>query len=1001
MSINRTEALAEIQSADAPSDDGAVTPDFVPTDSSYGAQAWLGRLGDIETIWNEYNGAGIHVGVYDSGIQYTHPDLAANYDASLHITYNGVTYDGGPSASTAYGAIGPHGTNVAGIIAASADGANGVGVAFGASLTGVNIFNDGELDINGYGEQRTDGGGFRYAIQQSATFDIVNNSWGTSGGFYYDNGSANNGAEAGALNAGWMYATEVGRGGLGTIVVKSAGNDRGDANMYDSGNQGHAVILVGAIRIAGSKTDFGSYGANLLISASGTVVQTTDLLGSDGYAPGDFFDQFSGTSASAPIVSGVVALMLQANPELGWRDVQDILAYSAKLTGSPVGGPRHADPNFERNVWFYTHATTLNGGGLHFSEDYGFGKVDAYAAVRMAQSWTVGQGAHTSANMTTVQSDTVSPGVNYGATFDETFTLNIAEQVNIDHLTLTLTVGANMLRQIRVILTSPNGTEVDLFDGVAGTANNFSSYTGSIAWNYSAQAFRGELSQGAWSVRLVDAVTNLTLTGTIDSLSLEIIGDVATTSQRYVYTAEYLTPGALIDTDGGRDTLDASTIRTNSVVDLSLNTASNLGGVGITLSAGHLGTVISGDGADQLTGDDIDNALWGMRGDDILSGGLGSDVLNGGAGNDDLDGGLGADFASYEKASAGVSVNLAIATWQNTLGAGLDRLAGFENLRGSDFADSLTGDTAVNRLEGGQGDDRLDGAAGNDLLLGGLGSDQLFGGLGSDSLFGEIGHDSLNGGDGADKLYGGLGDDLLNGGAGPDRMEGGDGEDILLGGLENDYLDGGAGADILKGGGGNDVFIVDDAGDQTIEAAAEGLDVVRASVGWVLGANLETLELQGGGDIAGTGNAAGNTLKGTSGANRLEGLGGVDTLWGLAGDDILVGGEGNDLLRGGAGADRFLVAHAFGSVLETDTVYDFNAADGDLIDLAGIDANLLIEGDQAFVRVGAFNKQAGQMTLTFAGGQTLLRLDVNGDAKADFQMKINGDVTGASAGWSL
>lgn len=989
----KTETVAEIGAESA--------PDYAPTDTSYGAQAWLTRIGDIQTIWNEYNGAGVHVGVYDTGVQYTHPDLAFNYDASLHITYKGVTYDGAPSASVAYGAIGPHGTNVAGLIGASADGANGVGVAFGASLTGVNIFNDGELDLNGLINGTTDGEGLVYALRQSATFDIVNNSWGSSGGFYAGNSSAMDGAGGAAKDSAWTYATEAGRDGLGTIVVKSAGNDRGDTNMNDSGAQSHSVILVGAIRVAGSKSDFGSYGANLLISAPGTAIQTTDLLGSEGYAPGDFFDQFSGTSASAPIVSGVIALMLQANPELGWRDVQDILAYSAKLTGSPVGGPPDPALNFERNAWFYTHATTLNGGGLHFSEDYGFGKLDAYAAVRMAQTWTVGQSAHHSANMATVHSNTVNPGVNYGATFDETFTLDIAEQVNIDHLTLTLDVGANMLRQIRIILTSPTGTEVELFDGVAGTANNFSTYQGPIAWNYSAQAFRGELSQGAWSVRLVDAVTNLTLTGTINALSLEIIGDLATIDQRYVYTAEYLSPGTLNDTDGGRDTLDASTIRTNSVVDLSLATASNLGGVGITLTAGHLATVITGDGADRLTGDDLDNALWGMRGDDILKGGLGSDVLNGGAGTDDLDGGLGFDTVSYEGASAGVSVSLAITGWQNTLGAGIDRLAGFESLRGSSYADVLTGNAASNRLTGDGGADRLDGAAGNDVLYGGADADDLFGGVGNDTLDGGDGEDRLNGGDGADKLYGGAGADVMTGGIGADRFDGGEGDDLLQGGLDNDYLDGGLGADVMQGGVANDVYIVDDLADQVLELADQGADIVRSSVTWTLGANTEHLELQGAGALNGTGNAMVNSLKGNAAGNRLDGLAANDSLYGEGGDDILIGGEGNDQLRGGAGADAFVVAHQFGATLETDTIFDFNVLDGDYIDLSAIDANSLLAGNQAFTKVAAFSKHAGEMALTFAAGQTLLKLDINGDGKADYQMKINGDVTGASGGWLL
>ena len=229
----------------------------------------------------------------------------------------------------------------------------------------------------------------------------------------------------------------------------------------------------------------------------------------------------------------------------------------------------------------------------------------------------------------------------------------------------------------------------------------------------------------------------------------------------------------------------------------------------------------------------------------------------------------------------------------------------------------------------------------------------------------------------------------------------GDGfDDLLIGADGNDYLDGGLGADAMTGGVGNDVYIVDDAADTPVELAGEGYDIVRIANSWTLGDNIEGLELQGSGDVNGTGNTLANNIQGNSGSNRLDGGAGVDTLNGNDGDDVIIGGLGNDLLRGGTGADSFIVAHLFGSVLETDQVYDFSTAEGDIIDLSGIDA-IAGGADDAFALVGAFNKQAGQMTLSFASGITTLKLDVNGDGKADYQMKITGDVTGDSAGWLL
>ncbi|RYF93802.1 MAG: hypothetical protein EON95_07585 [Caulobacteraceae bacterium] len=197
------------------------------------------------------------------------------------------------------------------------------------------------------------------------------------------------------------------------------------------------------------------------------------------------------------------------------------------------------------------------------------------------------------------------------------------------------------------------------------------------------------------------------------------------------------------------------------------------------------------------------------------------------------------------------------------------------------------------------------------------------------------------------------------------------------------------------------MFLVDDLGDTTIELEDEGYDIVRADIGWTLGDNIEALQLQGSADIDGVGNALANNIQGNSGANRLEGGAGADTINGNDGDDIIVGGVTGDHLRGGAGADTFVVAHAFGPTLETDIIYDFDTGQGDTIDLSAIDTNLSLDGDQGFVLVGSFTKAAGQMTLTYAAGQTTLRLDLNGDGRVDYQMKINGDVTHDSGGWAL
>ncbi len=186
-------------------------------------------------------------------------------------------------------------------------------------------------------------------------------------------------------------------------------------------------------------------------------------------------------------------------------------------------------------------------------------------------------------------------------------------------------------------------------------------------------------------------------------------------------------------------------------------------------------------GADIINGNGGNDTLSGRAGDDRLKGGKGNDTIEGGKGDDTLNGGAGVDTASYETATSGVAVSLALqGTSQNTLGAGFDTLVKFENLLGSAFADNLNGNDAANQLEGGIGSDTLTGKKGNDKLYGDNGRDILKGGKGKDKLYGGKGDDELYGGKGDDKLYGGKGDDELYGGKGDDKLTGNGGKDVFV-----------------------------------------------------------------------------------------------------------------------------------------------------------------------------------------------------------------------------
>ncbi|MBR0704588.1 hypothetical protein JQ599_32120, partial [Bradyrhizobium diazoefficiens] len=148
----------------------------------------------------------------------------------------------------------------------------------------------------------------------------------------------------------------------------------------------------------------------------------------------------------------------------------------------------------------------------------------------------------------------------------------------------------------------------------------------------------------------------------------------------------------VIQGKGGADALDGG-----GGVDTASYAASTLG-VDVSLATGTgTGGDAEGDtlvNFENLTGSSLDDTLQGNGGNNVLTGGAGSDTV------------------SYAHAGAGVTVSLGLATAQNTVGAGTDTLTGFENLTGSDFNDTLTGDSLANILTGNDGNDTLNGGVG-------------------------------------------------------------------------------------------------------------------------------------------------------------------------------------------------------------------------------------------------------------------------------------------------
>jgi Ca2+-binding RTX toxin-like protein len=376
-------------------------------------------------------------------------------------------------------------------------------------------------------------------------------------------------------------------------------------------------------------------------------------------------------------------------------------------------------------------------------------------------------------------------------------------------------------------------------------------------------------------------------------------------------------------------------------------------------------------GNDTIDGSTQADFLIGFAGDDTINGGDGNDTLRGGAGADALNGGNGLDFANYQGSSAEVFVDI-----QSNLvfsgDATGDTLNSIENLYGSSFSDTLSGNADRNIIGGEGGADLIDGRGGDDALAGETGDDILNGRDGADRLVGGAGIDTMSGEAGNDSIDGGADNDSAFGGAGNDSITGSTGDDLLDGGDDNDYLEGGAGADTLTGGNG-----IDTVG---YASASAGVVVVLGGVST-------------GGDAVGDTMSGVEQVMGSGFADTITADTGANTLWGLAGNDVLTGGVGADVLKGGAGNDSFTYVATGDSTVAAagrDTITDFTT--GDKIDLSAIDANGEGAGDTAFsFGTGAFTAAGQIRVLAFAANRYGVYLETTGNNVEDALITVYSD----------
>lgn len=450
--VSEAARLADALAADPRYTDAAVDIERphvlrdLPTDPDF-AQQWFLRNTvtpaadlNVEDAWSAgVTGLGVTVGIVEGGWQVTHPDIAANYDEGASMT-------GGSSTS--------HSTSCAGLVGARANnGAGGVGVAFNAHVSKLI-----------YGNDVATANAFAYRNDLN---DVKSNSWGLG-----DDGTlqAMSPVERAAIEQG----VTSGRDGLGTVFCWAAGNGGDEDRMdYDPYASSRHTIAIGAIGDHDTHAPYSERGSSLLVvtHSSGNERFVFTTANQSGYNA-----SFGGTSAACPIGAGVVALLLEANPDLTVRDVQHVLVNSA----------RRCDPA--------SASWTTNGAGRAISYDYGFGALDAGAAVTLARNWTpVAPVQPFDSGVVAVNAaipDNNAAGL--------TRTIWVPPGLRIEHVELVMNATTTYAGDLYITLTSPSATPSVLAENRDDPQDNLNDYlfTTVRCW--------GEEAGGIWTVRVSD-----------------------------------------------------------------------------------------------------------------------------------------------------------------------------------------------------------------------------------------------------------------------------------------------------------------------------------------------------------------------------------------------------------------------------------------------------------------------------------------------------------------
>jgi Ca2+-binding RTX toxin-like protein len=487
--------------------------------------------------------------------------------------------------------------------------------------------------------------------------------------------------------------------------------------------------------------------------------------------------------------------------------------------------------------------------------------------------------------------DVIAEGLNQGNDEVRTSLATYVLADNVENLTGRLNTGQSLVGNT-LANTIMGGAGNDTLDGgtgddtLNGGAGNDTYVVDSINDLTIENANAGiDTVEASTHYRLLANLENLTLLGGSD---LQAYGNALANTLTSNSGIDLLSGGAGDDTYVVNSTSDAVLESANEGTDTVQAT------VHYRLAANVENLTLLGTANLQAYGNADANVLTSNTGVDLLSGGAGDDTY---VVNNTSD-------AVLENANEGTDTVQATVDYR--LAANVENLTllGTANLQayGNSGANTLTSNTGIDLLAGGDGDDTYFVKNASDVVLENANE-------GTDTV-----HTSVHYGLAANL------ENLVLDGSADLQGYGNGGANALTGNSGNNLLNGGAGADTMSGGAGNDTYFMDDPGDLVIESANAGTDAVFATVTYTLADNVETLVLQGSGNLDGTGNTLANKLYGNTGDNTLDGGAAADVLTGAAGNDTFLfhAGEANgdivlDFAGNGAGAGDSLQFVGFGT----------------------------------------------------------------------------------------